>query len=80
MVNWRIDEEEKIGFLNDEERRFYLTPLFSAVSGVTVQPILSPPKTPDFDANSEEKSETNSVDANTPVDKSNQKEQNAAKQ
>ena len=39
-----------------------------------VQGISSAPETPDSDANSEEKSETNSVDANDPVDKSNQKD------
>ena len=41
---------------------------------VPVQGISPAPKTLDSDANSEEKSETNSVDANDPVDKSNKKD------
>ena len=39
-----------------------------------VQPISSAPKTPDFDANSGEKSETSNVDTNDSIDKSDQKD------
>ena len=76
------NEIRKVAYEKAMKRRKHYCPDFPLssecpglpLSGYPVHEVSSAPKTLDSDANSEEKSETNSIDANAPVDKSNQKE------